>query len=370
MPHENPQTTLAERYRKVENHLAGNRIDDALSELRIIDALEKVAEHKIKNRSRLSALAVVCAAMVIVSLGVTLRLPKTQIDLVIKASGMELVSASRQSPVLANTAIEGSGISIYDASYFSNMPSDLYGKFKEFARPPAAGDISVEARSVVLKEFSLKPSESEPTIIIDLRQSNVDVRVKNAKLSGALIIREPRRVVAAPGERTSALFEDNAPFQRYERYFNSGDSSNGGVPRSVRLFDVRAFGTDVVRLRSADFSREEPPGSGKAQSTIVEGVLRILETGEEKPLRRGEYLFLECSDCSRTHIGYDHGHMILTLRGAVTRLSGGYQQELKNYVPTLLEYLYHNSKVAMLWAATLFVLGLLWKARNYVRKQS
>jgi hypothetical protein len=119
-------------------------------------------------------------------------------------------------------------------------------------------------------------------------------------------------------------------------------------------------------VRSLSFARERAsePGSAGFESTIRDGRLIIAETRKEVPLRRGDHL--EIADAGEGRlVDVAIGDAVVVAfegkAGTVDLLQAGRRTDMR---PTLLEYAYHNERLAFVWGALGMVWGLAWSVRR------
>ena len=148
---------------------------------------------------------------------------------------------------------------------------------------------------------------------------------------------------------------------------------------TIRFESVEAPGTPVkidckttttwkmrnFQASSIHFSHDSDT-SGKFESTVKSGRIKLLETGLEHELREYDLLMLKDIktrrlECSKTDEGIK-----LFFRGSVSAIEAGPGGFRKNLAPTWLEYLYHQKKSGFFWSAVVSLWGLLWSFKNTI----
>jgi len=124
-------------------------------------------------------------------------------------------------------------------------------------------------------------------------------------------------------------------------------------------------GLVVDRLR---FERERG-AQGRFVSTIRGGEVRVLGTGEVFALRERDRLDVGAVRDGRLRIAFEPAQRQYRLRfeGRVQRLLTGPDGFERNRAPTLLERVYHQQQLALLWGAAVFLWGLFWGLRGWAR---
>lgn len=363
------QDSSPDRYRLAEEHLQAGRFAEGLEELQIAEAIEKVERQK---RAALRKRTIANTGLVTVlalSLGLLIKIPATDIILSVESNGFDFTSAHPGETLLLKSTIESTGIRIADTDYFDALPIGHPALLRAPGDLPASGDIKLMANSITLGDLTVTPANDSTSFTIDQYQSNIDIYTDAKSLSGHIDFHLPSQ---RPGAFTATIDGIASPLNTgvnsehsQTRYFRTRPQADLVVPRSIQLLGVDSLSLVIENLSTAEFSRQYPPGSGKTQSTVLAGNLVLLDTGEEIEIRADESLDFECRDCTQHAIFLEKDRLRFTLRGSVEELNWGYRERQSNQVPSVLEYLYLNQKIAMLWGAVLFIYGFIWRFKRH-----
>jgi hypothetical protein len=139
-------------------------------------------------------------------------------------------------------------------------------------------------------------------------------------------------------------------------------------PGELRVASDQPWGLDGLRVDRLRFEREAG-GQGRYLSTLVGGEVRVLATESTIALRGRDRLDLGTLRDGRLRIGYEPDQQQYRIRfeGRVQRLRTGPEGFARNRAPTLLERVYHQQQLALLWGAAVFLWGLFWGVRGWLR---
>jgi len=142
----------------------------------------------------------------------------------------------------------------------------------------------------------------------------------------------------------------------------------GEFPILLELASEKAFKLRDLNVQGKiEFLEEVPLAPGKFDSTILSGKLTMLETGVTKNLQEGDYLVL-----GKVSSGYlklkeiGKKSMKVIFEGDVKQIRTRRGFFEKNLVPTWLEYIFYQNRLAFFWSAVIFLWGILWSVRNMI----
>jgi hypothetical protein len=98
----------------------------------------------------------------------------------------------------------------------------------------------------------------------------------------------------------------------------------------------------------------------RSLSTIISGTIYYQSLGDRsKPLRAGEQLRFGKAEGEIRSLGWKDGHLSIQFHGAVSGLSSGPEGNANNIMPTYLEWFQARHGAALLWAASLYLSGMV-----------
>ena len=123
-----------------------------------------------------------------------------------------------------------------------------------------------------------------------------------------------------------------------------------------------------IKTDSMRFEENYPPGSASFRSTILEGAIKLEETGTDFEISEGQRLLVHVVNTDKFYLTEENSNLRFRFRGIVSTLNGYYKGVTKNLMPTWLEYLYKNERLFFIWSAILFIIGTIWSIRNVLFK--
>lgn len=200
----------------------------------------------------------------------------------------------------------------------------------------------------------------------DLKNNRVNFHIKNSALGSELVIEKGRFAIEIDEDKIEKQIDQNMPELVEFR-------TNVGIGDPVRLAltfgknpEWLLHGLNVSRL---DFLEEFPPDSGRFESAVLSGKVRLPEMEQEEKIYRSDRVIFSNLETRRLEISPDKKGFRVFLEGRVSDIRVGPKGFEKNLTPSVLEYLYHQQKLALFWGAIVFVWGLLWGGRDLLRRK-
>jgi hypothetical protein len=140
------------------------------------------------------------------------------------------------------------------------------------------------------------------------------------------------------------------------------------VPTTVKFPMKNALELPAVGAEDLGFAREikQDPGIQTVVPTVLEGILRLPDTGEEVRLARGDRLVIAGAAGTISRLRLD-GSIHLLFEGNARSIKVGPSGFERDFTPSWLDWLYHNQKLLFLWSAVSCVAGLLWSMKGFLR---
>jgi len=151
------------------------------------------------------------------------------------------------------------------------------------------------------------------------------------------------------------------------RFFGK-HSGQKAIPIRVDINTPTPWQVSDLIVASLAFSREDPRGSGKFASTVLDGKGELLEINRSIILRDADWLKLDGVSPTRINIVPDGERAKIGFNGIVDRIyAGTTEKTLRNITPTWFEYLVKSQVVEIFWTALIFLWALAWKFRGLLR---
>lgn len=353
-----------EYYKRAEAHLSSNEIEKAQADILTVELMDKIDAYHAARR-RYSSLVWLCVlTLVTVAFSITAKLSSTNIELYIESEGLHLSGSAWTGNTIKSLRTSSTGLHLNKVDYFNNLPPISLRPTGLENDEELQGGIEITAKRIEIDDLSLKAAGGRPEISLELYRDTIDLSVKKASLIGRLTAHKPDSMTLLQADSEKSLLRDQQKFNRYDRHFRSSRHGTRVVPINLRLSGTTGFSMEIENLHALSFSKQDQPGSGVFVATTLIGKLQMLDTGKSIEIEKGQYLYLECNDCRRNLVRFEDNKFIVSLRGKVKRVAGGYADIATDYMPNLLDYLFYNERIAMLWTTVIFVSGMLLKFRK------
>jgi len=144
-----------------------------------------------------------------------------------------------------------------------------------------------------------------------------------------------------------------------------------GAPIVLQTDQVDDFRLHQVQIEKLSFGEEIPPGSGRFESLVLGGKVRLLQTGKTIQLEESDTLRLSFSEDEPLHRRVEiiknsqdkeAKGLKLVAEGYVKGIELGPQNFEQDLRPTLMEYIYHQQRLGFYWGAAACLWGVLWGA--------
>ena len=146
-----------------------------------------------------------------------------------------------------------------------------------------------------------------------------------------------------------------------------------GVPARIVLEPEGTLALHDLAVSGLRFGREvaTEPGEPTFISTVRAGQLRVPDVDESYDLSVGSSVILRGLEGYVRQLRVenragDEDTIAVDLEGTVERVAMGPRGRERDVTPSVLSYLYHNQRLAFLFAAASFVWGALWSLRRLI----
>ncbi len=142
------------------------------------------------------------------------------------------------------------------------------------------------------------------------------------------------------------------------------------LPVSIDWSSQKPTVINNLQINGLSFLRD-PEDDGTLQSTVLKGNVRVLGTGEYFPLDfqdEVEIRLIEPALIKMIKIG--NTGIQIEMDATVSSLKGGPRNYLRNFKPSIFQYLANNQQIALIWGGLLWLLGILWSLKHSIIKNN
>lgn len=135
-------------------------------------------------------------------------------------------------------------------------------------------------------------------------------------------------------------------------------------PFIMRFLGVSALNFNITDFDSIRFIKQDFISQGYFHSSIISGDLLFTETNQVKELNNLQKILLVNKSANYFKSTLEGLNLKSEYSGSskkITSLTSKHKEKLK---PSLLEYLYYNKPVAILWSAVIFLISILWSLKK------
>jgi hypothetical protein len=352
------------RLAKAEALLYQDRASEAKDQLDWIESAKKIKEYKQEKKKYYWSVLIALTSILVISLAIGLKVPSTYISVELIVHGINVrLKGDTNKAVFENSTFKASGIYMDQLIFFDEMPYDMAVLAnKDVGREQF--HVSVEGQGVKLEELRAIERQKATKLSISVFKDAAQFYFNGLGLGGQLRVKLPAEV-NVEGEESLLKVDSNKQLNPpVSMFFRTAAPVSGGIPINFSLSKNVRWEVKNIDIYSLSFLEEVPPGSGIHKSTVESGSVNLLEMDTERPLSRGNYLYVECIECQRYSLTGDGDAIRVLLQGKVRKVIGGTPGYKVNYMPSYIEYIYYNQRLAIVWSAIIFVWGLLWAMKR------
>lgn len=319
---------------------------EAIEKVTVYDRLLEASAH---HRQLLWSFGLVFFCLLIAAVAPVERVKSTEVSLDLLVDGVKLSTTETG----LSAALRSSNCYIDNLTTITSLHPDI----THTDRIPF--QVSFQGRDVVLKNVRLSKA---PTIELEKEANTLRLFLKADTVSG--------NVSMAQGELKFADNKVVVPKALAPSLFVFEAVSGRRAIEPVRI-DINGDIACDLRWLTVDsllFVSEDPVGSGRFVSTIRSGIINLFEIGREITLTDGDFIRLEILKSDRLTVEGDTNLLHLRFEGLVSKISEGSDKFRIDQMPTYLEYIYHNQRLALFWSCVVFLWTLLWGIRNFLFK--
>ncbi|MDY7232723.1 hypothetical protein SYV04_40430 [Hyalangium sp. s54d21] len=340
-----------------------------LSELQLLlDVAERIAPNRKKFIYHPMVLLVVVAVLVLVGM-TCIRIQTTEIELSATMSGFD-ATLGRKYQLLRNN-IEAASLTVTGASKL-RLPDDA-GRPLSLKPQGESGltlmvnpepEATMPSTTIKLRPFFLPANARFGLSVASARDLAIDIKHPEVLLQADFV--GPVRLDALGFDSRSVLLNAAAGLSAW-----SGDDSRIDIQAAQTLDCIMCLPVPISHLA---FDSTDEGFDGKERivtpfSRIISGTLVLRDLGnKEVPLRLGTPVVLGIQDGELGPASIDsEGRISIVFHGNIDRLKIGSGNNTKNLMPSYLEWVAANQKLALIWGALAFIVALTISVWNWFR---
>lgn len=354
---------LAQRTKDIASEVAraDGRITD--EEFEALNRLARLAEiqdeaHS-RSRPRWPVIATFAGTLVILSVLLFARVPQTDIELDVVASGISFVLPSQQKLVDALTVIRLGGAGLRDVELprsRDRAAHAIHSEESDTALQISSGDnSSLNLDALILPAgtvVSVRHAEHPYQYRLMLERAQPDVRLA---VLGSVNVR-----VSGAGRQQ---FHFNAPSEVLLRFGDAEIDLNVGLPKASAMTLAPQLAVSQLAFSEIDEAADLARTVVRRVSTITSGTLYLESlNGETRLLRAGDDIKFGCSEGILRTVQFGESSIVVKFHGRVSGMTLGSGNNRRSLMPTWLEWLRARHSLSLFWAATLYVFGLVTAA--------
>jgi len=340
----------------VEKAIKGHPAAEDLAQLETYDKLIAMSDHPRRRNFLIAAgVAVLCVVAAGVIWAARIPTAKIHVTVVTDAVLFTLAEPWRWS---GNWQL-GDGVTRLDEMTEINLPPEVS------TSPELKGRawLDIDKGRVAINELEFEP---RGMLAIFHQQTRAMLLLsRNAPTRGVLQMSgSPAVSAGTASNRAIELRTASFEIPGIISFYDVGRSS---IPArlAVRVGDTVTWrNLPIVGL---SFSREEGQ-AGSFVSGIRSGTVTMTETGEKRALQERDRLYLELASGTIQELEMTPDSLRISFEGVAKDVSIGVSGPEESLVPTWLDYIYHQQRLGFFWGAVVFLWGVLWSARELLRK--
>ncbi len=342
------------RETELVKHLLEDDLGGARKRLEWISIAQKVSSDRTHRRNNLTALIIAAFCTIAVGLAMSLKMPYANVSIELVTREATFVNSETwrsREPFVADEVFLGNLQSVSDWKFNGSSKEVRYGQVMQ------PFDTTLVGSGIELKEFEVK---TKAIIELETSANQLSMYVQRANVTGYLSVRED--IVALGG--TSRKETSVPDFPPKYIYFKTIDPVLDAEPVHIDMKNNVSWKFDNMKIDSLGTRIENPLGSGNFQSAVISGSFSIHETNFRGNIAKYDDVLLEIADNLRLSVENDGPYLRILFEGRVSKIMVGPQGFVKDYKPSLLDYIYHNQRITFLWSTIVFMWGMIWSVRK------
>ncbi len=219
-------------------------------------------------------------------------------------------------------------------------------------------DFQADGKNQILHKLNFKANTE---IELVKNQSKLDFYIKRNNFDASLSLTSSKWQI----ETEEGITTDSVKAEIPET-INLKTRKIGAEPILLRFDGSQKWQVQGLKVKQLRFLTEEIPGSGQFVSTIQSGTVKIPESDFSKKLNMSDILDIKGITESRIEIVDSPKTLKVRIHAKVENLHSGPSDYRQNLMPTFMEYLYHQKKLAFFWSVMGFLWGVLWFVKKTI----
>lgn len=304
---------------------------------------------KIKKRPNKVKWAIIVGlvSVFLMGLGLTLRIPKTNISADIETKS---VSLKLKKEWILDNRFSVSELNITNLKEVYAAGANI----KITKEQPF--NMNLKGNNILIDKIVFSPNAD---ITIQLQNNLSNFIIKNDTLITGVQVTEAHLNI--DGGQVDTILNFEIP-----EIFNIKSFPSVAVPIDIMFVDTANWSFRDVSISEINFLEESVPGSGKFISSITSGNVKILEIDKDTKLEEGDWLLLENLKNRRIQIAKTISGLKIHVEGEVSKASAGSELFGKKLNPTIIEYLYYAKSFAFFWSSIVFLCSMIWSLKNTI----
>ena len=208
---------------------------------------------------------------------------------------------------------------------------------------------------------------------IAVNDGAADIKVSGATFRGDLDISGEVR------GHTGASLDAGLPFKQFDPDMPPGSfhflyiaqgASDLQPPAFMNGSSAETLALSDITVTSLSFEEEHPKPGRPEQisftSQITSGTITMMDSSEQITLSPADTLRLTDVRGRITALQLTHDGVRAKFEGTAGEVSLGTGDFARNLKPTVLEWAFHQQKLALFWGALTFLWGIIWSARKLI----
>lgn len=219
---------------------------------------------------------------------------------------------------------------------------------------------SLHVSHVILRPSAAQTPDGPPRLIVARKAEGGQVATE----------RLPLQLSASVGRGATAVWRDGRSERETTLEEASLELSGGPATKLYFAFEKETAQLPILRPRAIAFRDTAFDAEGRrlALPSIVEGQLVLAGTGRRHALARDAELMLDGLD-GNVLVSLEGDGLRVAYAGRARVVSLGTEQTLmRDLRPTLAEWMSRDSILPLAWSGFVFLAGLAWTVRRFVRK--
>lgn len=316
---------------------------EGLEWINIYNELSRISAEK--NKIKWSSIIIILS-LILISLSIYIRIPIANIISSIKVQSIAFRLNKNYS---TDINIKSKYFIINNIDTLSALNNNLIDKLQD------KSELEITGLDLIIKKIEI---DSGSIVEIVQKDGGIGIYIRNGQITTSVGLRNCLLINDLDTTKINILKNEPTESVKFISKVSMVE------PTFMYIDNIQNVNLRNISATNISFLQEDPAGSGNFISTILNGQIKILETNQTVQIENPEQLILDIDKLNRLGISISKNALSTTFESRIKSCKIGVDPFLKEIKPNILQFLYFNNEIALLWSSLLFLWGLMWSIKK------